>query len=144
MKHTHFHLYLYLHSKKKAQIYISDYNCTGCDTGYTGKRCEKPIDLCQSAKPCQNGATCLAKVNGYFCVCPPGYTDDNCSVKVELECIRNKGENGAICIPNRLQFPGTESSGYSCECSDEYEGKYCEKQKDLCRNVQCDYGYFCF
>lgn len=118
-----------------------DYKCTNCDAGFTGKKCNEPIDLCSTLSPCQNGATCLSKVDDYFCMCASGFIGQNCSIKVEIECIKNKCQHNSICIPMRLLVPGTDSNGYSCECGEDYEGMYCEKQKDLCRNVQCEYGY---
>ena len=35
-------------------------------------------DISCDSNPCQNGATCVAAIVGYVCVCPPGYTGVNC------------------------------------------------------------------
>ena len=35
------------------------------------------IDEC-SSNPCQNGGTCVDKVNGYLCSCAHGYTGTEC------------------------------------------------------------------
>ena len=35
-------------------------------------------DICKISKPCQNGATCKLKNDGYTCLCKPGYQGVNC------------------------------------------------------------------
>ena len=35
-------------------------------------------DACKVNKPCQNGATCVPKNDGYTCLCKPGYKGVNC------------------------------------------------------------------
>lgn len=35
-------------------------------------------DACKVNRPCQNGATCVAKNDGYTCLCKPGYQGVNC------------------------------------------------------------------
>ena len=46
-----------------------------CLDGYTGNLCQYDVDECASA-PCQNGATCTDRINGYHCSC---YTGACCS-----------------------------------------------------------------
>uniref|UniRef100_A0A3Q2QLH1 Protein crumbs homolog 2-like n=1 Tax=Fundulus heteroclitus TaxID=8078 RepID=A0A3Q2QLH1_FUNHE len=58
-------------------------NCT-CKPGYTSFRCETEIDECESS-PCQNGATCLNRLNHFQCVCVPGFSGKLCE--------NNKGEH---------------------------------------------------
>ncbi|KAK5622275.1 hypothetical protein CRENBAI_006621 [Crenichthys baileyi] len=58
-------------------------NCT-CKPGYTGSRCETEVDECESS-PCQNGATCLNRLNHFQCVCVPGFSGKLCE--------SNKGEH---------------------------------------------------
>ena len=43
-----------------------------CRPGYAGARCTENIDECAS-QPCQHGATCQDRVDGYQCSCAPGY-----------------------------------------------------------------------
>ena len=33
------------------------------------------------------------------------------------------------------------NGGYKCECDEAYEGTYCERKKDMCKDVRCNYGY---
>ena len=44
-------------------------------------RCEAELDECQS-DPCQNGATCLDRLNQFQCVCVPGYSGRLCESNV--------------------------------------------------------------
>lgn len=124
---------------------LDQYKCIDCAPGYTGSRCDQTIDQCLTFNPCRNGAECLSKVNDYFCKCQDGYTGVNCSIRIEIECMKNKCQNNSPCVPNRLKSPEQENIvGYTCDCSfvPGFEGTYCEKPIDLCRNVTCgDYGY---
>ncbi|KJH53603.1 Kunitz/Bovine pancreatic trypsin inhibitor domain protein [Dictyocaulus viviparus] len=54
-----------------------------CQNGYTGKNCTEKIDFDPCASnPCQNGATCTAKVQkgkaSYECYCAPGFGGPQC------------------------------------------------------------------
>jgi len=121
---------------------IDEYKCVDCSEGFTGPRCEKAVDKCEEKDPCLNGAKCLPLLNDYFCQCSEGFTGKNCSIKVQVECAKNNCKNNGTCVPNRIKFAdSSQTSGYSCECGEEWEGMYCEKQKDLCKGVSCDYGF---
>lgn len=145
---------------------LDDYECVNCAEGFTGKRCGTIIDQCIEKDPCDNNGECLSMLNDYFCKCPEGFTGQlaldltkfiwyifliffcwflgkNCSTKIEIECIKNKCKNNSTCIPNRVKFPDvTDNLGYTCECDNDSEGIYCEKQRDLCKGVSCDYGKY--
>ena len=45
------------------------------------------IDDCEK-KPCQNGGTCIDKVNGYMCTCIKGYTGLNCETGMDRLSLR--------------------------------------------------------
>ncbi|CAC5390118.1 Neurogenic locus protein delta,Protein eyes shut homolog,Neurogenic locus Notch protein,Neurogenic locus notch homolog protein 3,Protein eyes shut,Protocadherin Fat 4,Delta and Notch-like epidermal growth factor-related receptor,Delta-like protein C,Protein slit,Neurogenic locus notch homolog protein 1,Fibropellin-3,Protein jagged-1a,Sushi, von Willebrand factor type A, EGF and pentraxin domain-containing protein 1,Protein jagged-2,Neurogenic locus notch homolog protein 2,Delta-like protein B,Protein crumb len=77
--------------------------------------------------PCKNGAVCIAKANGYNCICPAGFTDEYCSTDID-ECEANPCQNSATCKD--------EINGYKCTCPDGYTGTNCESVIKSCR-----YGY---
>ena len=68
--------------------------CNG-NSGFTGTRCESVVDECMSS-PCENGGTCLDRVNKYTCSCAPSFTGTNCE-EDENECMSNPCENGGTC-----------------------------------------------
>ena len=49
-----------------------------------GLRSLADIDECASA-PCQNGGTCVDKINSYLCQCAPGYTDLQCQTGEDIK-----------------------------------------------------------
>ncbi len=50
---------------------LVDFTCY-CVPGFTGTYCQKDIDECLNEK-CLNNATCVDKINGFKCECPPGF-----------------------------------------------------------------------
>ena len=79
------------------------YQCH-CPVGYTGMKnrytCDTKINLCYSS-PCQNGATCLSKENGYVCQCPEGYAGKLCQIDhgTGRECSLELCQKPAQCAP---------------------------------------------
>ena len=61
-----------------------------------GQLCEVNINECESS-PCQNGGTCIDRVNGFHCDCPYGYLDYICSSLIN-ECESNPCQHGGHCI----------------------------------------------
>lgn len=105
-------------------------------------------DICKISKPCQNGATCKLKNDGYTCLCKPGYQGVNCeqgrNEKQEVlafstmsnfgftctcfdlfsdvnECNTRPCLNGGTC----QNLPGS----YKCNCKPGFIGKHCETGK---------------
>lgn len=48
-----------------------------CLAGFEGSFCEIDINECHD-QPCMNGATCIDRIAGFKCVCPPSYVGDLC------------------------------------------------------------------
>ena len=85
-----------------------------------GLHCETEVVGCM-LYPCQNGGTCINRVNGYTCMCPPPFTDPHCQTRVD-ECIPNPCLNGGMCTIG--------VDGYSCDCQPEFSGDHCEIKID--------------
>ncbi|XP_078377492.1 uncharacterized protein LOC144660677 isoform X5 [Oculina patagonica] len=83
------------------------------------------FDACKVNKPCQNGATCIVKNDGYTCVCKPGYQGVNCEQDVD-ECRTRPCRNGGTC--ENLK------GSYRCKCRPGFLGKHCETVFDECRH----------
>ena len=48
----------------------------------TRYECDLQINMCYS-NPCQNGATCTPRENGYVCRCPEGFAGPECQVDLQ-------------------------------------------------------------
>ncbi|KAF2369143.1 EGF-like domain [Trinorchestia longiramus] len=55
-------------------------------SGYQGRICEHPSNLCESA-PCKNGGSCQGNHSVYSCSCPPGWSGPQCSHVVPTEIV---------------------------------------------------------
>ena len=113
-----------------------DYKCLDCAPGYDGKNCSTMINFCL-ANPCHNGGLCFNKPQGYYCQClTEGYSGLNCEQRISVQCLRNKCQHGSVCEPSG-------SGGYKCvNCDyDKYEGVYCDRKRDACKGLSCEYGY---
>lgn len=79
------------------------YTCS-CPAGYTGMKnrytCDTEIDLCYSS-PCQNGATCVGRENGYVCLCAETFAGKHCEINTETarECSPSLCHRPAECVP---------------------------------------------
>ena len=57
------------------------------------------MDNC-AVEPCENGATCEDKVDGFMCHCLPGFIGDTCEIDYD-DCSSNPCLNGGECIGNK-------------------------------------------
>lgn len=106
-----------------------------CFSGFRGDHCEENIDDCPG-NLCQNGATCMDRVNEYSCLCPPAFTGTQCELDVDECSVRpSLCHNGATC---------TNSHGsYSCICVNGWTGPDCSVNIDDCAGAACFNGATC-
>ena len=77
--------------------------------------CSADINDC-AVNPCNNGATCEDRVNGYLCLCAAGYTGTNCNTNIN-DCSPNPCLHGGSCTDGVNSF--------TCSCAAGYEGDTC-------------------
>lgn len=104
-------------------------------SGFRDDHCEENIDDCPG-NLCQNGATCMDRVNEYSCLCPPAFTGTQCELDVDECSVRpSLCHNGATC---------TNSHGsYSCICVNGWTGPDCSVNIDDCAGAACFNGATC-
>ncbi|XP_030757522.1 protein jagged-1b-like [Sitophilus oryzae] len=81
------------------------YKCQ-CQPGYTGKYCHENINDCK-VNPCENGGTCVDKVNAFQCICNEGWEGALCSINTD-DCTPSPCRNNGTCIDGVADF--------ECEC----------------------------
>lgn len=104
-------------------------------SGFRGQHCEENIDDC-IGNLCQNGATCVDRVNEYACLCPPTFRGPQCETDVDECSVRPSiCHNGGTC---------TNSHGsYSCICVNGWTGADCSINIDDCNAAACFNGATC-
>ncbi|XP_061169390.1 matrilin-2-like, partial [Saccostrea echinata] len=111
---------------------LSGFTCQ-CASGYTGRLCEKEVNMCESS-PCQNWGTCSKNGNGYRCYCASGFTGKNCEVNID-DCTPNPCRNGGSC--------SDLVNNFRCSCPNGYTGKACDVTVNHCRSSSCENGGSC-
>lgn len=99
-----------------------------------GRECEINIDDCQD-NPCQNGGTCIDKVNEFKCQCVAGFVGPLCQERVDI-CVTKPCANGGTCIQ--------QTNDYKCNCPPGFTGKDCSFPEDRCHSKPCKNGGTCF
>ena len=65
-----------------------------------------------------------------------GISGTNCQGSVSVPCLTNQCKNGATCF-------ATSTTEYSCACSSNYYGQYCETSRTVCKSDSCKNGGTC-
>ncbi|XP_022088720.1 uncharacterized protein LOC110978214 isoform X2 [Acanthaster planci] len=104
---------------ERCRQFQTSHQCV-CKDGQDGASCNL-ANPC-AASSCYNGGTCYLSASispGYFCQCRERYFGSNCEI-FDDPCNSNPCMNGATC-------QGT-SEGFTCICSSEFLGQFCESQ----------------
>ena len=88
-----------------------------CVQGWMGDDCGTAVDSCRN-EMCLNGGWC----EGTKCKCPYGISGYNC--QFDRRCANNACKNGATCL--------VTATGYRCQCTDGYDGRFCSDDTDEC------------
>ncbi|XP_036362858.1 uncharacterized protein LOC115216258 [Octopus sinensis] len=108
------------------------YSCN-CTNGFTGRKCEKMVDLC-APNPCYFNSTCTVKGSTFECNCPAGTNGTRCEI-IQKTCTPNFCLNGGICI-NKLN--STE-----CHCPNGFTGDRCDTSILPCSANPCQNASSC-
>nr|XP_024219617.1 protein jagged-1b-like [Halyomorpha halys] len=104
-----------------------------CDPGYAGKFCHENINDCKQ-NPCQNGGTCVDKINSFQCICREGWEGEICSINID-DCINTPCHNNGTCKDLEADF--------LCECQSGWKGKTCSLRNGHCDSTTCLNGGTC-
>uniref|UniRef100_A0A1I8FU46 Notch n=1 Tax=Macrostomum lignano TaxID=282301 RepID=A0A1I8FU46_9PLAT len=101
-----------------------------CPFGYSGRRCESPVNPCDS-NPCRRGGTCVAGLaNGdptnYTCLCKPGFQGPHCEANI------NECANGGACDPRGTEVCIDGVASFTCRCLPGFTGQLCNRSIDYC------------
>jgi len=98
--------------------------------------CTPPLRLRSAPPKCLNNGTCVDRVGGYRCNCPPGFTGERCEGDIN-ECLSNpcSTSNSLDCI----QLP----NDYQCGCKPGFTGRKCQSRFSVCESQPCQSGGVC-
>uniref|UniRef100_A0AAF5Q6Q2 Uncharacterized protein n=1 Tax=Wuchereria bancrofti TaxID=6293 RepID=A0AAF5Q6Q2_WUCBA len=86
-----------------------------CSAGYSGKKCEKVLDVCEAFPHYCNVGTCVNINGSAICQCSMGYFGHNCEYTFDKCKLGNMCRNGGTCIDG------------ICFCTDGFSGEVCER-----------------
>lgn len=96
----------------------TNYTCQ-CSSVYTGVECEtkRPVNCAISCQSVDKSARCELIGEETICQCSIGFRGEQCQENIN-DCEFLPCQNNGTCVDGINEF--------TCECSDFYEGKYCE------------------
>ena len=92
------------------------------------------VDDC-AVNRCQNGGSCVDKVNGFKCICPVGFTGPLCQTDIDDCQSDNPCLNGGSCADLVNSF--------RCICVPGFTGSLCQTNVDDCLTKPCANGGTC-
>lgn len=114
-----------------------------CPPGFTGVKCDVPVDPCQSSQ-CSPNSKCVAiDSSNYKCVCDANYIGKYCQTRLspcrnasipdERKCNSLTGQGE--CVDDATeQFPHR----FKCSCSPDFIGTHCEHRvRNNCLGNTC-------
>lgn len=105
---------LHMNQEVKAFVYFSGVLCE-----INEDDCAPPLGVRGPSPKCLNNGTCVDRVGGYRCNCPPGFTGERCEGDIN-ECLSNP------CNPSSsldcIQLP----NDYQCVCKPGFTGQSSE------------------
>ena len=107
-----------------------------CPDGFEDALCSTNIDECV-INQCQHESSCVDRIANYTCDCLPGWTGWLCDEDLD-ECLSQPCLNDGLCTQT------VEPGGYTCQCTDEYEGPACMEVKNkTCADIPCQNDALC-
>ncbi|GAB1600780.1 sushi, von Willebrand factor type A, EGF and pentraxin domain-containing protein 1-like [Argonauta hians] len=117
-----------------------------CRSKWKGEFCDVEFQPTCELYPCLNNGTCVPKSGankGYTCICPAlnfnttAQLDDNCALL--NPCDSFPCQNNGICLSSK-------EGGFTCECVDNYYGKFCEltSYTNIPEPEECDLDMVCY
>lgn len=103
--------------------------------GASGFMCDINHDDCTPGA-CHNNGTCVDKVGGFECKCPPGFVGPRCEGDIN-ECLSNP------CNPFGTQDCVQLVNNFHCNCKPGYMGRKCESKVNFCEHAPCQNGGVC-
>ena len=89
---------------------LRNVRCNCNQTGFTGRLCNDPIDVCKIKQPCQNGGICENMLGSFKCYCPADYNGTLCENKIfKNHCSSSPCQNNGTCI--------NEDNDFNCNCT---------------------------
>ncbi|CAH1364291.1 protein jagged-1b isoform X1 [Tenebrio molitor] len=104
-----------------------------CQPGFTGKYCHENINDCK-VNPCENGGTCVDKINAFQCICKEGWEGALCNINTD-DCNANPCRNNGTCVDRIADF--------ECNCKNGWKGKTCSLKDSHCDHTTCKNGGTC-